>query len=136
MSTASPLTTTPTTAPADTGRAAYLRIAQVLLIGPLGALVVFGSVYFGLIAPTEDSYSVLDWSVGAWAFVMGVTSMVLGSRLRSGGPRVQRAAMALVALHIVFGVVKLTVYSEAEAATFMAVDAIVLGLLARTSRAR
>ena len=125
----------PTPAPADTGRA-FLRIAQVLMIGPLGALVVFGSIYFSVIAPTEDHYSALDWSVGAWAFAMGVSSIVLGSRLVSGGARVRRAAMALVGLHVLFGVAKLTVYAEAEAATFMAVDAIVLGVLARTTRAR
>ncbi len=133
MSTAQPL---PSTAARVENRRAMLRVAQVLMIGPLGALVIFGSVYFGLIAPTEATFSAYDWLVGSWAFAMGVTSIVLGSRLVSGGDRVRRAALGLVALHVVFGVVKIVFYAEAEAATFMAVDAIVIAILARARTQR
>lgn len=122
-----------TTATRDTHRG-LLRIAQVLMIGPLGALVIFGSVYFGLIAPTEETMSAFDWFVGSWAFVMGIASIVLGSRLVTGDDGVRRAALGLVALHAVFGVVKIVFYAETEALTFMAVDAIVIGLLARVRR--
>ncbi|HEX8105966.1 MAG TPA: hypothetical protein VF533_25335 [Solirubrobacteraceae bacterium] len=119
-------------APAKGGDAPrpLLRVAQALMIGPLGALVIFGSLYFGVIAP-EETMDAVDWLVGAWAFTMGVASVVLATRLASGGARVVRLAMGLVALHVAFGVVKLAVYQESAAFTFMAVDVVLLAILAR-----
>lgn len=124
------------TAPAGAGApTALIRVAQALMIGPLGALVIFGSIYFGVIAPTE-AMGAFDWLVGAWAFAMGLASVALAARLASGGERVARVAIGLVALHVAFGVVKLAVYREGAAVTFMAVDVVLLAVLARVRAAR
>lgn len=127
----SPLT--PTTA-APTGRA-LVRLAQVLMIGPLGAIVIFGSIYFSVVAPPERVDG-LDWVVGAWALASGAASIVLGLRLAGGGERVWRAAVALIALHVVFGLIKVVAYAEGEALTFVGVDLVVLALLARLRTGR
>jgi hypothetical protein len=102
-----------------------LRATQVLL-ALMGAVVMFGSVYFSVVEPPQ-SLGVADWAVGLWAFAMAVAFLVLAPRLSRGEAR--RLLMALLALHVVFGAVKLVAYDEPEAATFMAVDVLLLGLL-------
>jgi hypothetical protein len=120
--------TMPITAPRSSSVPAAVRAAQVLLLGPLGALVVFGSIYFSVIAPPQDVAGV-DWLVGAWALALGTGNLVVGSRLAGGRPGLRRAALALVASHLAFGLVKIVGYGETEAATFMVLDALTLGLL-------
>jgi hypothetical protein len=46
-----------------------------------------------------------------------------------GWRALRRAALALVSSHLAFGLVKVLGYGETEAATFMAFDALALGLL-------
>ena len=46
------------------------------------------------------------------------------------GERVRRFAIGLLALHFVFGVVKVVGYDEAEAGLFMAFDVALIALLA------
>ena len=104
-----------------------VRATQVLMTGPLGALVVFGSIYFSVIAP-EENVAGVDWLVGAWALAWGVANLYVGLRL-AARPALRRTAIALVACHLVFGLVKVVGYDEAEAATFMAVDVVALLLL-------
>ncbi|HEU4657186.1 MAG TPA: hypothetical protein VFR97_06655 [Capillimicrobium sp.] len=110
---------------------AVLRAAQVLLL-LLGAVTTFGAIYFCFFVPADvldRPDSVSDWLVGAWALTIGLSALYLGARLTGPDTRIRRAARWLLAIHIVFGIVKLTVYSEQEALTFVAVDAVVLGLL-------
>jgi hypothetical protein len=104
-----------------------LRAAQVLL-GLLGAVVLFASVYFSLVAPPEPVDG-LDWLVAAWAFAIGASALVLAPLLSRRDPAVVLTATALVATHFAFGVVKLVAYHESAAFTFMAVDAVILALL-------
>jgi hypothetical protein len=113
---------------------AAVRAAQVLLLGPLGALVVFGSIYFSVIAPPQDVVGV-DWLVAAWALALGTGNLVVGSRL-AGRPGLRRAALALVASHVAFGLVKIVGYGETEAATFMVLDALTIGLLTTAAARR
>jgi hypothetical protein len=105
-----------------------LRATQGLL-ALTGAVVLFGSVYFSLIAPTEEVNG-LDWAVGAWAFALAVAFLALAPRL----PHSLRLVTALVAVHAVFGVVKIVGYDETEAATFIAVDLLLLALLSALGR--
>ena len=105
-----------------------LRATQGLL-GLTGAVVMFGSVYFSAIAPPQDLQAI-DWLVGAWAFALAVAFLALVPRL----PRAAGLAIALVALHAVFGVVKIVGYAETEAATFIAVDLLLISLLAAVRR--
>ena len=114
-------------APATARPPALLRATQMLL-GLMGAVVVYGSVYFTVVAPPEEVRGV-DWLVGAWALATGVAAVVLATRLARGDARVRRLATVLLASHVVFGVVKVVGYDEAEAATFIAVDLLLLALL-------
>jgi hypothetical protein len=106
---------------------AALRVTQAML-ALLGAVVMFGSIYFSAIAPPVEVEAV-DWAVGGWAFAMAVAFLALAARLGGGEPAVRRLAMRLLALHVVFGAVKVVGYDEPEAATFVAVDVLLLGLL-------
>ena len=56
-------------------------------------------------------------------------NIYVGLKLSSGRSALRRAALALVAAHVVFGLVKAFGYGEAEAATFMLLDALAIGLL-------
>ena len=105
-----------------------VRAAQLLLLVPLGALVVFGSIYFGVIEPERDPGAV-DWLVGSWALVLGLGNIAVGFKLSSGRRVVRRAALTLIACHLLFGVVKIVGYGESEAATFMLLDVLTIGLL-------
>jgi hypothetical protein len=104
-----------------------LRVAQVLL-GLLGAVVLFASVYFSLVAPPEPVDG-LDWLVAAWAFAIGVSALVLAPLLSRRDPTVLLAATVLVASHFAFGIVKLAAYGEGAAVPFMVVDLVLLALL-------
>jgi hypothetical protein len=92
-----------------------LRTSQALL-ALMGAVVCFGSIYFSAVAPPVD-VDALGWAV----------------RLPSGG-RVRAFAIRLLALHFVFGIVKVVGYDEPEAGLFMAFDLLLIGLLARLGR--
>src|SRR5258705_7326911 len=120
--------TMPITAPRSSSVPAAVRAAQVLLLGPLGALVVFGSIYFSVIAPPQDVAGV-DWLVGAWALALGTGNLVVGSRLARGRPRLRPAAPPLLAPHLPLGLVKIVGYCGTQAATVIGVDPLTLGLL-------
>jgi hypothetical protein len=116
-----------TTLPLAPHPPATLRLVQGLL-AVLGAVVMFGSIYFSAIAPPQD-VDALGWAVAAWAFAMAVAALAVAPRLGRRDPAARRFAMRLLALHLVFGAVKVVGYDELEAATFMAVDLLLLGLL-------
>ena len=88
-----------------------LRTSQALLAF-MGAVVCFGSIYFSAIAPPVD-VDALGWAVGAWAFAMAVAMLACAVRLPAGD-RVRVFAIRLLALHFVFGVVKVLGYDEPE----------------------
>ena len=108
-----------------------LRTSQALL-ALMGAVVCFGSIYFGAIAPVGEN-DALDWGVGAWAFAMALAMLVCAVRLPARD-RVRVFAIRLLALHFVFGIVKVVGYDEPEAGLFMAFDVVLIGLLARLGR--
>jgi hypothetical protein len=108
-----------------------LRAAQILML-LLGAVVTFGAIYFSAFVPAdvaERADSLGDWLVGAWALATGLGFLYLGARLTGPDACVRSAARWLLVAHVVFGLVKLFAYSEAEAMTFVVVDLLVLGLL-------
>jgi hypothetical protein len=108
-----------------------LRTSQALL-ALMGAVVCFGSIYFSAVAPPVH-VDALGWAVGAWAFAMALAMLAAAVRLPSGG-RVRAFAIRLLALHFVFGIVKVVGYDEPEAGLFMAFDLLLIGLLARLGR--
>jgi hypothetical protein len=108
-----------------------LRTAQAGL-GLMGAVVTFGSIYFSAIAPPIE-VDALGWAVGGWALAMAVAMLVCAVRLPTGD-RARRFAIRLLALHLLFGAVKIVGYDETEAALFMAFDTGLIVLLARLGR--
>jgi hypothetical protein len=110
-----------------------LRTSQALL-ALMGTVVCFGSIYFSAIAPPVD-VDALGWAVGAWAFAMAVAMLVSAVRLPAGD-RVRVFAIRLLALHFVFGIVKVAGYDEPEAGLFMAFDVVLIALLARLGARR
>ena len=108
-----------------------LRTSQALL-ALMGAVVCFGSIYFSAIAPPVD-VDTLGWAVGAWALAMAVAMLAAAVRLPSG-ERARVFAIRLLALHAVFGIVKIVGYDEAEAGLFIGFDLALIALLARLGR--
>jgi hypothetical protein len=116
---------------------ALLRGTQVLL-GLFGAFKLYGTAYFTFFATSEqggDPQGFGDWSVAAWSTALALAFLVAAFRLGSDR-RVLPALAGVILLDLAFSLVKLTVYDEPEAVGFMAVDLVLLGLLALAARAR
>lgn len=96
------------------------RTSQALL-ALMGVVVLFGSVYFTTAGAPADIDAV-GYLVGAWAFAMSLGFLAGAVR---PGPWVR----GLVALHLVFGVVKVVGYHESAAVPFMCVDVLLLWML-------
>jgi hypothetical protein len=109
-----------------------IRVAQVIMLFPLGLLVVFGGFYFGFIHQIEVM-GVGEYAVGVWAIVQGGLAIFTAIKLGSGRPFYRTLATFLMCGHLLFGVVKLVFWQETAAIPFMTLDAIVLALLARAS---
>jgi hypothetical protein len=97
-------------------RSPATRAAQVLL-GLLGALSLFGSVFFTV----TDASGAVEWAIGAIAFAIAI-GLLLAAREPAYG-------IPAVTAHLAFGLLKVAAYHESAAVVFMAVDAIVLALL-------
>ena len=105
-----------------------LRIAQILLLGPLGALVVGAAFVFSLISPPEPVEGI-DWVVAAWAVVTGGANFAAGVRLHRHWPDSRRLALAVCANYAAFSLVKLIGYGEAAAVPFLLATAVVAALV-------
>ena len=101
------------------------RTSQALL-ALMGAVVLFGSVYFTT-AGAPDDIDTLGYLVGAWAFAMAIGFLV-------GAARPGRWVLGLLALHLAFGAVKIVGYHESAAVPFMCVDVLLLVMISRASR--
>ena len=130
-------TTTTTTAPAT--RRGPLMIGIRVLLGLFGAFKLYGTLYFTFLATASqggDPQGVGDWLVAGWSFALAVALIVAAFRLGAGSPRTAVVTSALLLVEIVFSFVKLFVYDEPEAVGFMAVDVVLLALLAVAARRR
>ncbi|MDQ3371243.1 MAG: hypothetical protein M3482_00780 [Actinomycetota bacterium] len=105
-----------------------------ILLGLLGVVIVFSSIYFTFFASVEDGgvSGPVDWVVAAWALAMGLGMVAVAVRL--GAPGTMRIAVGLVLAHVVFGLVKLVGYGETEALGLFGVDLVILAVLAAASR--
>lgn len=108
------------------------------LLGLTGAAVLFGAVYFTFFATAAEGQvsGVVDWLIAVWAMAIAVGYLVAAVRATHASPRMVGFAVAIVAIHIVFGLVKLVGYGETESVPFFAVDLVILGLLAFSQRSR
>ena len=131
---------TTTTAPARPAtRRDPLMIGIRVLLGLFGAFKLYGTLYFTFLATAVqggDPQSVGDWVVAGWSFALAVALIVAAFRLGGGSPRTAVVTSALLLVEIVFSFVKLFVYDEPEALGFMAVDVVLLALLAVAARRR
>jgi hypothetical protein len=62
----------------------------------MGAVVVYGSIYFGVIAAPAEVRPI-DWVIVAWALAMGLAFLAVAARLGSGEAGVRRFALRLLA---------------------------------------
>ncbi|TQN41877.1 hypothetical protein FHU33_1262 [Blastococcus colisei] len=118
-------------------RDAVLHGTRVLL-ALFGAVKLYGTAYFTFFATAEqggDPQGGVDWSVAAWSTALAVAYLVGAARL-GRDRRVIRWLGGVLLVDLVFGLVKLTAYDEVEALGFMAVDLVILGLLAVIARRR
>ncbi|NEK57552.1 hypothetical protein GCU56_06665 [Geodermatophilus sabuli] len=130
------MTTTAVRTPARTPVA--LTVARGVL-GLFGAVKLAGTAYFTFVASAEaggDPQGAVDWLVVAWSTALAVSFLVAAVRLGSGGGRALAVLAGVLVVDIVFSGVKLLAYDEPEAVGFMAVDLLLLALLAavRTRR--
>ena len=110
-----------------------------VLLGLFGAFKLYGTLYFTFLATAVqggDPQSVGDWLVAGWSFALAVALIVAAFRLGGGSPRTAVVTSALLLVEIVFSFVKLFVYDEPESLGFMAVDVVLLALLAVAARRR
>ena len=123
-----------TTGPAATRRPLLLQGTR-LLLGLLGAVKLYGTAYFTFFA-TADQGGVQtpgDWLVAAWSAALAIAFLVAAVRL--GRDRwVLPALGAVLALELVFGLVKLIGYRERESLAFTAVNLVLVALLVAVAR--
>jgi hypothetical protein len=128
-----------TTAVRPSTRRDPLLTGTRVLMGAFGAFKLAGTAYFLFFATAEqggDPEGLLDWSVGIWSTVLASALVVAAVQLRRGDRRMVRIVNGLLLVEIAFSLVKLFVYDEPESIGFMAVDLVILGLLALISRRR
>ena len=127
-----------TTAARPSTRRDPLLTGTRVLLGLFGAFKLYGTAYFTFFATAEqggDPQGLGDWAVAAWSAALALAFMVAAVRL-GGDRRVLPVLAGVLLLDLVFSTVKLTVYDEPEAVLFMAVDLLILGLLALINRKR
>lgn len=124
------------TAPATTRRDP-LMIGIRVLLGLFGAFKLYGTLYFTFLATAAqggDPQGVVDWLVAAWSFALATALIVAAFRLRAGERRIAGITAGLLVVEVAFSFVKLFAYDEPEALGFMAVDLVLLALLAVAAR--
>lgn len=107
-----------------------------LLLAVAGLVGVYASIYFSFFASPEEGgvSGAVDWMIAVWAMGMAVGYLAAAIALGRATPRIVQATAGLVSLHILFNVVKVVGYGESEALPMIAVDLLVLGLLAASHR--
>jgi hypothetical protein len=104
------------------------RLAQGLS-ALLAVPMIFGSVYFGVVHPDESYARWVTWATAPIAFVVGIgllTATIAGLR---PNPRAYRAAIFLLTAAEAFNVMKIAVFGESAAVSFLVVATLTLGLL-------
>jgi hypothetical protein len=107
-----------------------------LLLAVTGLVGVYASIYFSFFASPEEGgvSGAVDWMIAAWAMGMAIGYLAAAIALGRLTLRIVQATAGLVSLHILFNVIKVVGYGEAEALPMIAVDLLILGLLAASHR--
>ena len=130
-------TTTTTPSPARVARRDPLLTGIRVLLGLFGAFKLYGTAYFTFFATAEqggDPQGVVDWLVVTWSTALALALLVAAFGLRTADRRIVGVTVGLLLVEIAFSFVKLFAYDEIEALGFMAVDLVVVALLALAVR--
>jgi hypothetical protein len=131
------MTTTSSTVAATTARRDPLLTGIRVLLGLFGAFKLYGTVYFTFFATRAeggDPQGLVDWLVVLWSTALAVALMIAAVALRNRSRRIAGVVVGLLAVEIAFSFVKLFAYDEIEALGFMAVDLVIVALLALAVR--
>ena len=131
------MTTTTTPSPARATRRDPLLTGIRVLLGLFGAFKLYGTAYFTFFATAEqggDPQGVVDWLVVTWSTALALALLVAAFGLRTADRRIVGVTVGLLLVEIAFSFVKLFAYDEIEALGFMAVDLVVVALLALAVR--
>jgi hypothetical protein len=131
--------TTTLPAPTPTTRRDPLLLGIRVVLGLFGAFKLAGAIWFTFVATAAqggDPQGVVDWLVAVWSMALAVSLMVAAVLLRNRDRRVGGVVVGLLAVEIAFSFVKLFAYDEIEALGFMAVDLVLVGLIALVMRKR
>jgi lysylphosphatidylglycerol synthetase-like protein (DUF2156 family) len=129
--------TTPSTRPAPAARRDALLLGIRVLLGLFGAFKLYGTAYFTFFATRAqggDPQGLVEWLVVAWSTALALALVVAAFGLRTADRRIVGITVGLLAVEIAFSFVKLFAYDEIEALGFMAVDLVVVGLIALAVR--
>jgi hypothetical protein len=130
--------TTTITPPRTTRRDPLLTGIRVLL-GAFGVFKLYGTAYFTFFATREqggDPQGLVDWLVVIWSTALALALVVAAVALRNRNQRIAGVVVGLLAVEIAFSFVKLFAYDEIEALGFMAIDLVLVALLALAVRRR
>ncbi len=121
-----------------TRRHALLHGTRVLL-GLFGAFKLYGTAYFTFFATRAeggDPQGLVDWFVVVWSTALALALVIAAVALRNRNQRIAGVVVGLLAVEIAFSFVKLFAYDEIEALGFMAIDLVLVALLALAVRRR
>jgi hypothetical protein len=130
---------TTTITPPRTARRDPLLTGIRVLLGAFGAFKLYGTAYFTFVATREqggDPQGLVDWLVVVWSTALALALVVAAVALRNRNQRVAGVVVGLLAVEIAFSFVKLFAYDEIEALGFMAIDLVLVALLALAVRRR
>ena len=130
---------TATITPPRTARRDPLLTGIRVLLGAFGAFKLYGTAYFTFFATREqggDPQGLVDWLVVAWSTALALALVIAAVALRHRNQRIAGVVVGLLAVEIAFSFVKLFAYDEIEALGFMAIDLVLVALLAMAVRRR
>jgi hypothetical protein len=133
------MTAAPTTSRPAPARPSPALLAARGVFGVVGAVKLAATTAFTFFVPVEDGghpQNAGDWVVVAWSFGLALAFLWLAVRLDVRDRRMVRGVVALLGAEVAFSLVKLTVYDESAPLVFMAVDLVLLGLIAFARRGR
>ncbi|WP_029432937.1 hypothetical protein [Blastococcus sp. URHD0036] len=133
------MTATPTALRPAAARPSAAVLAARGVFGVVGAVKLAATTAFTFFVPAEDGgapQNAGDWVVVAWSAGLALAFLWLAVRFDVRDRRIVRGAVALLGAEVGFSLVKLTVYDETAPLVFMAVDLVLLGLIALARRAR
>ncbi|MGE0058835.1 MAG: hypothetical protein AB7T32_12700 [Dehalococcoidia bacterium] len=103
------------------------RAAQALML-VVGLVGTFGVVYFTMVEP-EPGISAVDGLVAALLLIGSLGYIAAAPKLSLNDSEIWGAALGFATLRLAMSLVKVIGYGEGDAISFLALDAVITGLL-------